>query len=160
MLWARERLLTAAEHMPTPKEDCEALLDAALPFVEEQLDKYGEFFPIGATMSPSGEITPLGGYTGNERPLSDDVIQLLEDGFRTGAKAGSYRATALFFEVRVTPPGKTSAQDAVAVRLDHRDQYSAIVFFPYVLAAGVAQWDAPFATQGEGTIFGSSSAGT
>ena len=40
-----------------PKEECEELLNALLPFAVNQLKKYGEFYPFGAVMCNNNEIS-------------------------------------------------------------------------------------------------------
>ena len=41
----------------TPKEECEQLLNAILPFAINQLNKHGEFYPFGAVMLNNGDIS-------------------------------------------------------------------------------------------------------
>ena len=140
--------------MKTPKEDCEDLMNAVLPFAKQMLSQHREFFPFGATMSTSGEIAHSAGWTGTEHPPSNDVIALLNDGFRAGAVAGKYRATALVYDVRTIPPGATVKQDAIAVNLDHRGDYSVVVMFPYVFSsAGDLVVSDPFASEGARAVF-------
>ena len=43
----------------TPKEECEELLNALLPFAANQLKKHGEFYPFGAVLTNDGEISLL-----------------------------------------------------------------------------------------------------
>jgi hypothetical protein len=137
-----------------PKEECEELMNAVLPFAQEMLSKHREFYPFGGTMSPSGEIGQVGGWTGDEHPPSSELIKVLEEGFREGAGLGKYKATALVVDVRAVPPGKSAKQDAIAVRLDHRDNYSVQVIFPYSFGpSGALQLEDPFAVPGEGRIF-------
>ncbi len=140
--------------MNDPKSECEELLNAVLPFAEEMLSKHHEFFPFGGTMSADGEIAHTAGWTGDEQPASTEVIELLERGFRAGAQRGEYKATALVFDIRTIPPGKEEKQDAIAVALDHRDDYSVVVIFPYSFTSGgeLAIED-PFAMKGEEKIF-------
>src|SRR4051812_1329477 len=109
--------------MATPKDECEALLDATLAVAEELLATHGEFSPFGATMSSAGDIAPTAPPSGNDRPEPDELIELLTEGFRNAAAAGTVRATALVFDAQVTPPGKALAEDAIAVHLDHREHY-------------------------------------
>ncbi len=140
--------------MNDPKAECEELMHSALPFAEQMLAKYGEFFPFGATMSASGVIANVAGATSDEHPPSAEIMGLLEQGFREGAREGKYRATALVYDALVVPPGGSVKQDAIAVRLDHRGGYSVVVFFPYTRRAGAKpDIQAPFATAGQGTIF-------
>jgi hypothetical protein len=138
----------------TAKQDCEDLMNAVLPFAEELLGRYREFHPFGGTMATSGEISHVGGWTGDEHPPASEVIALLESGFRQGAARGEYRATALVVDIRTIPPGRSGKQDAVAVRLDHRDAYSVQVILPYSFGpSGDLLLEEPFAIKGEGRIF-------
>ena len=116
--------------MMTPKEECEALLSAVMPFAEKMLAKNRESFPFGATMSLSGDIAASAAGTGEEQPQADAVISLLETAFRAGAAEGELKATALAVDVRVVPPGKSEKQDAVEVRLYYRGDYSVRIVFP------------------------------
>jgi hypothetical protein len=57
-------------------------------------------------------------------------------------------------DVRTVPPGKSTKQDAVEIRLDHREDYSARVVFPYSFSAsGAFTLEQPFAVAGENRIF-------
>jgi hypothetical protein len=52
--------------VPTPKSECEQLLNALLPFAERMLREHGEFFPYGGTMDGSAEIAFMAAYDGTE----------------------------------------------------------------------------------------------
>ena len=72
-----------------------------------------------------------------------------------GAESGEYRATALVYDVLTTPPGKENKPDAIAVALDHRDDYSVVVYFPYSFDSNdELVVDDPFAVECEGGVFG------
>jgi len=120
--------------MSDPKSEVEELMNDGIMFGEQLLEKYGEFFPFGRAMKPNGEIVSVAGYDGDEQPLSQDVIDLLKDGYRQAAKNGDYKATALFYDARVIPPNSENKTDAIAVALDHKGNYSVVVYFPYKLA--------------------------
>jgi len=140
--------------MTDPKSECEDLMNSVLPFAEEMLTKHREFFPFGGTMSADGEISHTGGWTGDEHPASTEVIELLEKGFRAGAGRGEYKATTLVYDIRTIPPGKQDKQDAIAVALDHRENYSVVVVFPYSFTPdGQLDIETPFAIKGENKIF-------
>jgi hypothetical protein len=98
--------------MKTPKEECEALMSAVVPFAQRMLSQYREFYPFGGAMGTDGKIVEVGASTGSEHPASQDLVALLEAGFREGARTGRYRATALVIDMLVVPPGKTDKQDA------------------------------------------------
>jgi hypothetical protein len=40
------------------KDDCNQLLNAALPFAEQMLREHGEFLPFGAQMLPMERLSP------------------------------------------------------------------------------------------------------
>jgi hypothetical protein len=92
-------------------------------------------------------------YDGREKPPSHPLIDMLRDGFRADASARKIIASAVVYDVRVTPPGTSVKIDAVAVELDHRDNYSVVVFFPYTIRDGMVDVREPFANKGEGRIF-------
>ncbi|MEC8848053.1 MAG: hypothetical protein VYB93_02090 [Pseudomonadota bacterium] len=100
--------------MATPKEDVEEVMNSMLSFGTEMLEKHGEFFPYGGAMTPSREVVSVAGYTGEEQPPSQEVIELLRAGFREAAERGEYKATGLY-DVRVTPPESDSKTDAIAI---------------------------------------------
>lgn len=140
--------------MKTPKEDCEELMSSVVPFAQQMLSQHREFYPFGGAMRSDGQIVAVGGDAGSEHPASQDVIALLEQGLQEGARTGKYKATALVIGMLVIPPGKTAKQDAIAVRLDHRDGYSVVVVIPYAIASGgKVALDPPYAVKGDEKIF-------
>lgn len=139
--------------MTTAKAEAEALLNEVLPFAEQMLGNYGEFLPYAGAVRPSGEVVSISGYDGREHPPSKDVIDLLVHGLREGAAAGEYLATALVYDVRVTPPSASEPTDAIAAELEHRDGYTVTVFFPYELTDGQPVLASPFATADGRSIF-------
>lgn len=117
------------------------------------LCNYGEFFPYAGALRPSGEVVSIGGYDGREHPPSKDVIDLLAKGLCEGATRGEYVATALVYDVRVMPPSGSEVTDAIAAELEHKDGYSATVFFPYELTNGPPVLASPFAAADSRSIF-------
>ena len=141
--------------MTTAKAQAEALLNEVLPLAEQMLAEYGEFLPYAGATRPSGEGVSISGYDGREHPPSKDIIDLLANGLREGAASGEYIATALVYDVRVTPPGASEPTDAIAVELEHRDGYAVTVFFPYALRNGQPMLAVSFATAKSRSIFSS-----
>lgn len=139
--------------MSTPKEECEALIDAILPFAKQTLARYGEFYPYGAAMDAEGRISAVARYDGDEFPKSTDVIRGLKDVFIMEAKNGKYKATALAYDVRITLPSSSEKSDAIAISLNHRDGYSIVVLFPYRMENGSAVIGTALAQRGEADIF-------
>ena len=145
--------LLGAMPMPTPKEQCEDLLDAVLPMAKKLLKDHGEFFPFGATLKADGQVASVMAYDGKDKPPSQPLIDQLRNGFRADASNHAILASALVYDVRVVPPGTSTKTDAIAVELDHKDNYSVVVFFPYRIHDGSVDVQEPFSNQGEGRIF-------
>jgi hypothetical protein len=145
--------LLGASPMPSPKTQCESLLDAVLPMAAKTLKEHGEFYPFGASLKQGGKVALAMAYDGREKPPSQPLIEMLRDGFRADASAHKIIASAIVYDVRVIPPGTSEKIDAVAVELDHRDNYSVIVFFPYTIRDSAVDIREPFANKGEGRIF-------
>jgi hypothetical protein len=136
-----------------PKVDCEVLMNSVVPFAEQMLSNYGEFLPFGGAMRSSGELVSVGGYDGDEHPQSSDVIRLIKEGFIEAARQGQFRATALVYDVRTVVPSTGIKSDAIAVSLNHRDNYSVVVIFPYKIDNGKLTVGDAFAQRGEADIF-------
>jgi hypothetical protein len=136
------------------KEECEALMSSVLPVAERMLLEQRALRPFGSTLSAADQITQIGGFSESTEPVSAELITEYERSFRDGAARGELKATALLESVSVVPPGKAEPEHAVAIRLDHRDDYSLVVTFPYrFLAGGELEFDEPFAVAGKHEIF-------
>ena len=140
--------------MSDPKSECEGLLGAAVPFARQMLEEHREFYPFAVVLTAEGEISQVGAATEDEQPESREVMALLEDVLRNDAATGELRATAIAYDVMIEPPGKETPQDAIAVALDHKEDYSVVVVFPYSFAEdGTLNLEDPFAMDGERRIF-------
>ena len=137
----------------SPKSECERLMNSALPLAEQMLVKHGEFFPYGQALTSDGKVVDVGAYDGRENSPSLDLIRLLKQEFAQGGRSGKYRATALVYDVRVTLPSSGTKSDAIAVSLNHRDNFSVVVFFAYSIKDGKYQPGEVFAQQGVNDVF-------
>ncbi|MFZ0147844.1 MAG: hypothetical protein WBG18_18050 [Xanthobacteraceae bacterium] len=109
-------------------------------------------FRLAALCGVDGKIVAVAGYDGTGQPPATDIIQLIKEGFVKDVHEGKYRATVLIYDVRVAlPTGEKS--DAIAVSLNHRDNYSMMVFFPYKRQGREVTIGTPFAQLGEADIF-------
>jgi hypothetical protein len=136
-----------------PKADCEILMNSVTPFAKQMLRSHGEFLPFGGAMRPGGELVSVAGYDGDEHPQSSDVIRLIKDGFVEAARQGQFVATALVYDVRMKLPSTGDKSDAISVSLNHRDNYSIVVIFPYKIDNGELTLGDAFAQKGEADIF-------
>lgn len=128
-------------------------MSSVLPIAERMLIEHGTIRPFGSTLSADGQIARVGGWSEGSANQPEPIAEF-EAAFRDGAARGELLATALLESVSVIPPGKVAAEQAVSIRLDHRDDYSVVLAFPYRFSvAGELQIDEPFATDGSNGIF-------
>ena len=139
--------------MSDPKTDCEALMSSVLPFAEQMLTAHGEFIPFGGAMKADGKVVSAAGYNEDEHPQSIDVIRLMKTGFVEAARRGEYKATVIVYNVKVTIPLTEEKSDAIVVSLNHRDNYSILVLFPYRIDNGHLVIGTAFAQRGGEDIF-------
>jgi hypothetical protein len=140
--------------MANCKDECEALMSALLPVAEQMLSEHRTLRPFGCTLSASDQIVQVGGWSAV--PAADDAALIAEfrASFRDGAARGELKATALSYSARSAVPGKDAAAEAVFVHLNHRDNYSIVVTFPYHFgASGELVIEDPFANDGEHDVF-------
>ncbi|HNB26245.1 MAG TPA: hypothetical protein PLR41_04750 [Alphaproteobacteria bacterium] len=136
-----------------PKQDCQALVDASLPFAWKMLAEFGSFHPYAAAMKATGEIVSVAAQDGRADPPAADVIRQLRNAFTEAARNGEYRATAVFYDVFAAKSAQEPKTDAVAVALDHRDGYSVVTLYPYRIKDKALTRGEPFAQRGTGGIF-------
>ena len=139
--------------MDDPKLDCQALIGSVLPFAEQMLTTHGAFNPFGGAMRADGKIVSIAGYDENEQSQPTNAIALMKDRFVEGARRGDYKATAIVYDVRAELPSTEEKSDAIAVSLNHRDNYSAVLLFPYKIDGGELFFGTVFAQEGEADIF-------
>ena len=120
-------------NLVTPKEECEELLNFLLSFAENQLKKRGEFYPFGAVMLESGEITATAFYDAeNEFPDSTEVIGILTETHREKAEKGEIKASGICWDAKISLEN-SDMTDAIVISMEHRESYSAVVGQPYRL---------------------------
>jgi hypothetical protein len=138
--------------MSSCKLECESLMSAVLPVAERLLSEQRYLNPFASTLSTAGEITQVGGSAGEGEAEADSATRVaaFQDSFRDGARRGELKATALVSSAA----GQGGLGQVVRVQLDHRENYSIIVSFPYSFSsAGELSIDEPFAAEGEHDIF-------
>ena len=107
------------------QSDMDALLTAALPFAQQQLAKHGEFYPYGIALKNDGSVEMLAATTGQERPPSTELLDLLAKG--AAARLEQLRAAAFVADVRIGP----GQGDAIRVEIEHREGHAIAVLLPY-----------------------------
>ena len=99
-------------------DDLDGLLGPALGFAQQQLDKYGEFYPYAAVADRAGQQRMVAVDADNEHPQSADLITALVN--TLSAQREDLRATAIVAEVG----------DAIRVTLEHVEQTALTVLLP------------------------------
>jgi hypothetical protein len=99
------------------QDDLDGLLDLALSFARQSLQKRAGLYPFGAAVSTDGEARFLGGDASTAR------LPVLLDGLRRD-RAG-FRAVAICSHVRLPD------SDAVRVRLEHQEGQTVHFVVPY-----------------------------
>jgi hypothetical protein len=118
------------QERPPERAELDLFLDPLLDFAQDMLRRRGEFYPFGATIDADGQMALTAADTGDERPESQDVIDLLAGGMRAQAETGAIRASAICYDIRYRPEGG-EVTDAIAVSLEHRAGDRALVVQPY-----------------------------
>lgn len=114
----------------TPKEQCEVLLDKLLPFAENQMKKYREFYPFAAVLLLDDSVQLTAIHDGKEHPESKAVLEELKQLHKKMATEEKIKASGIVWNAGVADAdGKTT--DAIIVSLEHKDDYSVIVGEPY-----------------------------
>ncbi len=113
------------------RPELDSLLNSLLPFAQQMLQKHGEFYPFGVTMRPDGAIESLAAQVGEERPLSQTVIDMLIESYREQALAGEIIATGIGIDVRSVSAAGGERTDAILARLEHKDGEAIEVYLPY-----------------------------
>lgn len=119
----------AGEPSREARQDYDALLAALLPFAEQMLKKYGEFYPFAATVGTTGEVSLSAAYDGDEKPPSEDLIALLAQAFQGEARIAKIRATGICYDGRVVRDGKKV--DAIIISLEHVSGNAIVTCLPY-----------------------------
>ncbi|WP_242395998.1 hypothetical protein [Anaeromyxobacter oryzisoli] len=140
--------------MRTGKHESERLMNELLPLARRMLREFGEFHPFGGALKTDGTFTHLGATTERDYGPSSELIKLLERDFHDRASAGTIRAAAIVTNRSLGPSATDEMRDAIEVRVDHVDGFSANVYFPYALNEGQLRVESPFATKGVAFAFG------
>jgi hypothetical protein len=135
--------------------DFDALLNALYSMAQQLLAKNDELYPFGVTMDKKGDIAYAAGESESEQPLSNDVIDMLEGGFRSRAKSGEIRAAGICLDVRVIPPNQTEKSDALCARMEHENGEAIEACLPYRKNEnGCLEYGDVFAYKADCRIFG------
>ena len=136
-----------------PKEECEELLNALLPFAVNQLKKYSEFYPFGAVMQNNNEIILTAVDADDSLPDLKEAINRLTKIHNDQAEKGEIKASGICWNATVSlENGKQT--NAIIISLEHRENYSVLVGQPYRIGLfRKLNLNAIFAQDGKHDIF-------
>jgi hypothetical protein len=132
-----------------PKHESEELMNEMLPVAKRMLREYGEFFPYGGYMKPSGEMVHVGAKDPEtDRPKSKELIAILQGLFQEMARNKQCKAVAIVYDVIIPLPKSNRRGSAIQVCLEHAGNYSAEVFIPYQIVNREVLFGEIFAQKG------------
>lgn len=112
-------------------EEIDALLNAVLPLAQQMLGKYGEFYPIGASISATGEVGLVGVMPESEHPEAQEIIDLLMAQLVHDAGTHEIRGSVICFDGTAVSPGQSDKSDAICAHLEHESGICVAAFLPY-----------------------------
>jgi hypothetical protein len=124
-----------------------ALMRVLLPFARDSIQRYGGFYPFGASMAPDGELdtaTGPGNRDGEAEP--EDVLTSIRASLKRRADDGELVAVGVCSEVTIDdgdfPLG-------IRVEMEHRDDEPVTCVVPYRQAGESFEYGDVFAYVGE-----------
>jgi hypothetical protein len=127
-------------------------MSEVLPVAERILSEQHRLRPFGSTLSTDDRIVAVGTAVAAGELDTAAVVAEFRSSFRDGAARGELKATALVYTAQADGPGPSAT--LVRVALDHRENYSTIVSFPYHFTdAGELSIGEPFGAEGAHEIF-------
>ncbi|WP_222613134.1 hypothetical protein [Undibacterium jejuense] len=136
-----------------------------MDFARTMLERAGEFYPFGATLSQQGEVAAVGGYNGEEHPIPTEIYKLLAGEFESGASSGRFLGVALAANVNVPPNYESPFPDALRVHIEAND-YARFIYVPYALSKKgffrrhrEVEYGTPFAVEIAPSFYGRASNG-
>jgi len=142
-----------AQPMNNAKDDAESILNVALPFAEELLVKYGEYYPFAYVMKMDGKIEGVAAYNEKEKPNSQDMINQLKKIIMTLAKENKIVASIIIYDGKITLPESQIKKDAIFASIDHKNDYSIVIIIPYAVENRKIMLDNALAQKGSSEIF-------
>ena len=136
-----------------PKEECEELMNALLPFGVDLLKRNKGFYPFAAVMNMDGTIKQVAFYDGDDKPNSKELLTEHKNLCKNLAARNEIKASGIVWDGSTVSDGGKK-QDAIIVSLEHMDGYSVQVALPYKIGfLKKPQFGDLFAVEGEHDVF-------
>lgn len=135
----------------TPKEQTELLMNEMLAFAMKMLVEHGDFHPFGGYLTRDMRIVHVGVDGVGDFPPGSDVFDQLVFCFRRMSNDSAISAFSIVANVFLN--SDENRGDAIRFSLEHRDSFSATVFFRYELDFGQPRVVRVFAQEGATNLF-------
>jgi hypothetical protein len=115
------------------QHDIQSLIDHCHQMAEHLLiQQNGEFYPFGAQINSTGEVTHIAHYDGDEFPLSEVKIRELRKVFGYESKSERIRAYAITYDCLVRKEPTSEKTDAIAIEcFSNQESKKTTFYFPY-----------------------------
>ena len=106
------------------------LLDSLIGQAKYFLEEAGEFYPYGSVLDVDMQVRPVGFYSENEYPESNEVLKQLETAIKDGLKNGKYLLAMIGVDVMIPAParGITEKRSALQIRI-YRDSEDVTIMY-------------------------------
>lgn len=112
-------------------KDFETLVNRSVPFALEQIDKHNEFYPYATVLLKDGTFEPAVAKPDNDRPTSQEVIDMLVAELRRRAAKGEIRVVCVVVGGRLARDQGSPPEDVIQARLEHMDGTAVEVYVPW-----------------------------
>ncbi len=113
----------------------EELLNYCLGFAKQIVESHGGFHPFGAVLSPSGVVTSVGAYIGEEHPNGADVFRLLQSAMQSQFQKREIVAASIATDVNIPPQYQPTFPDGIRVLLECSG-HARYIYLPYRVSSG------------------------
>lgn len=111
--------------------DVQRLLHFVLPLAQSSVEKYGGFYPFGASVGTAGELAALPAFSGRDTPDPKDVHELTVKALRRMVAEGKIRAAAIATDNTVARPDSPETSNEIQVRIETRTGEAMMIHVAY-----------------------------
>lgn len=135
------------------RDEMDSLLNEAIDTSLYFLKKIGEFFPFAVGITTESEIRHIHGYLNEERPASDDVIQMLQNSLKYEVQNGNFHAIAIISDIKLTDSNTDKVVNAIRANIEHKNSNPITCYLPYEIEDGAVSTDKIIALPGPSVFF-------
>ena len=141
-----------ARHPSPAEQDLQHILGFAQATAQECLAETSAIDPFAVYMDRAGQTVHVTADADRYGSLLEKIECLRHD-LKAIARDGGLKASAITYIASVQDRESGQMQDAVAVNLNHRDELSTVVYFPFDPSSERPDWETSFQQAGRSDIF-------